>query len=480
MENVTAKKKEKAKKKNWKTLLNYQLPHTHTLTYTQLSHTITYFFVCLFSPFFFLNFYFNYTNYKIMTLSSRRKELRASIRENLHQAQIHEEEEDEGEENVVNRNLEDEFRDLHHNNNQFSENNPNNTTTQNATKLIHNKIGIDYTHYEPNEVNEFNRNIQAAATAYLASATQVSPEGINLKRSASEGEQSFEQIHDDELYPKRQRLNDPTKVSPQKRTMFKKIDNPNSSICEHCGMIFKNVIDKRNHRRTHSQPKRFECDICGKRFSQKANLEIHKTHVHHDLILDNEEEMNDATLAQVQEGSSNMFAEQNGSNIGSSNESDNGSNLNNQMKPPVDLKEVRVFHCNALQCGKGFISYDKLMNHIEVEHPGTVRPLKKESKKEKPKEPLPKIHHCTKEGCGKSFAKVSDLTRHTRIHTGERPYVCSYCHASFNQRYRLTTHTRIHTGEKPFRCEYCGKSFARGDAVQSHIFSIHRAKGEAF
>ncbi|CAL1191995.1 unnamed protein product [Candida parapsilosis] len=62
----------------------------------------------------------------------------------------------------------------------------------------------------------------------------------------------------------------------------------------------------------------------------------------------------------------------------------------------------------------------------------------------------------------------------------ERPYVCQHCGASFNQRYRLTTHVRIHTGEKPFSCKYCGKTFARGDAVQSHIFSIHRAKGEAF
>lgn len=408
-----------------------------------------------------------------MTLSSRRKELRASIRENLHHAQI--DEDVNHQPHIV---VEQEFHDLnnHNNNNQFSEVN---TTSSSATKPIDtNKIEIEYTNYQGNDINEFDRNIQVAASVYLDN-----PPHVNLKRSAPDSDQTFEQhgtiVEDspDGIYPKRQRLNDPTKVSPQKRTMFKKIDNPDSSICEHCGMIFKNVIDKRNHRRTHSQPKRFECDICGKKFSQKANLEIHKTHVHHDLILDNDGDNEEEDDDEVEEGNSNMFNQQHDTELNSSNNEDLN---NNHVRSPVDLKDVRVFHCNALQCGKGFISYDKLMHHIEVDHPGSVRPLKKETKKDKLKEPLPKIHQCSKEGCGKSFAKISDLTRHTRIHTGERPYVCTYCQASFNQRYRLTTHTRIHTGEKPFRCEYCGKSFARGDAVQSHIFSIHRAKGEAF
>ena len=55
----------------------------------------------------------------------------------------------------------------------------------------------------------------------------------------------------------------------------------------------------------------------------------------------------------------------------------------NNTKPPVNLKDVRVFHCNALQCGKGFISHDKLMDHIATEHPNFVPEVKKETKREK-------------------------------------------------------------------------------------------------
>lgn len=60
-------------------------------------------------------------------------------------------------------------------------------------------------------------------------------------------------------------------------------------------------------------------------------------------------------------------------------------------------------------------------------------------------------------------------------HTGERPFKCSVCEATFVYPEHFKKHRRIHTGEKPFLCEVCGKAFNSRDNRNAHRF-VHSDK----
>ncbi|KAI0268123.1 hypothetical protein BC834DRAFT_867970 [Gloeopeniophorella convolvens] len=80
--------------------------------------------------------------------------------------------------------------------------------------------------------------------------------------------------------------------------------------------------------------------------------------------------------------------------------------------------------------------------------------------------------------CNKPFSRRADLTRHLRLHAGDRPYECVDCGKRFAQPTALKTHSNVHTGSKPFKCGHSGCSASFGDpsSCTRHRREVHQPK----
>lgn len=76
-----------------------------------------------------------------------------------------------------------------------------------------------------------------------------------------------------------------------------------------------------------------------------------------------------------------------------------------------------------------------------------------------------------------SFITNEKLQRHTRIHTGEKPYKCKYCDQAYCQSNELIKHLRCHLGENVYQCELCPLRFPNVKILREH-FSTHKNDDE--
>ena len=129
----------------------------------------------------------------------------------------------------------------------------------------------------------------------------------------------------------------------------------------------------------------------------------------------------------------------------------------------------RAFVCK--ECNQFFNHISSFLEHLRTMHPGemTLCKLAEITFGSNPAVQLSKNLPCLYcPDCNKPCKSNSQLKRHRRMHTGERPFMCEECHKSFNYKSSLLEHLRVHSGEKPYRCSECNKCFRQGSTLNRH------------
>lgn len=192
--------------------------------------------------------------------------------------------------------------------------------------------------------------------------------------------------------------------------------------CDICSKTFRGKGNLKMHMVIHTGERLFSCSYCGANFSRYSSQRRHEQVIH-----------SNAPIQVICDVCSKTFSEK------------------GYMKLHMRIHTgERSYSCSY--CEAAFTQPGTRNRHERIQHLKTSDEFKCDI-------------------CTTTFSLKGNLKKHMVIHTGEWPFACSYCGAKFTQLGTKNKHERIQhmkTSDE-FKCKLCSKTFSEKGNLKQHM-----------
>ena len=256
--------------------------------------------------------------------------------------------------------------------------------------------------------------------------------------------------------------------------------------CQTCGKWLSSKLKLKNHMRTHTGERPFQCNFCHMSFLSDNSMYTHQKDRHPEDWEANKEQIKARNNEERKRKMRESFRD-------GTRKSTRGTTYRKAGRPrkftstygnddgeaPILDEETGMINEDLLQCDfcdKAFITKKYLLAHQKKEHEQELKDKqwKQRTAGKASDNPCPQ--------CGENFPLKSVLNEHlAEIHddSAAMKLQCHMCSKYLGSKVMLDNHIRTHTGERPFKCDFCPKTFTSNKAMGFHRKEIHHEEWEA-